>query len=223
MNYPNEISPKVIAKLEEMAKEIGRSVEVEDIEALRKANRRQYRAYGIPSDFISRLLKGEYFRFSSLPEDVKFVRASYEAKSDLIVMLLSSSEFDEVAFDEELFVRALNIIGASDIEDQKNRAYAERNKLVAALSKMLPSHLTRHPDNEPWENDWRWVVCIHNPYGQMTWHIHDSELPQFNHLLKGVELSATCYPIQINTMVENCSGYDGHTTEEKYKRLENML
>jgi len=84
----------------------------------------------------------------------------------------------------------------------KETAYHERDMLVAALSAIYPSHLCRHPDADAdWDDDWRWIVCIHLPTGQATWHIHASELPLFSHLVRD----------------EN--HWDGHTTEEKYRRL----
>ena len=81
-----------------------------------------------------------------------------------------------------------------------DQVYAERDRLVAALSKLLPSHLSRH-EGDDWEDDWRNIVCIHLPAGQATWHIHDSELPWFSHLL------------------ERDGHWDGHSTAEKYERL----
>ena len=84
----------------------------------------------------------------------------------------------------------------------KDLAYAERDLLVSALSKCYPSHLTRHPDSDvTWENDWRWIVCIHLPTGQATWHIHDSEVPFFAHL----------------STKEN--HWDGHSNLQKYQRI----
>jgi len=86
----------------------------------------------------------------------------------------------------------------------KNSAYEERNWLVAALSKFLPSFLARHPDaDEEWEDDWRWIVFIIGAAGQMSWHIHDSELTQFDHLHRSRDQNQ----------------WDGHSTEEKYRRL----
>lgn len=92
-----------------------------------------------------------------------------------------------------------------ELEEWKNRAYSERDKLVAALSKLFPASLELHPENEAWEDDWRWIVFIDLPTGQATWHIHDSELPMFDHLprLAGRK-------------------WDGHTTEEKYQRLADL-
>lgn len=83
---------------------------------------------------------------------------------------------------------------------EKDKAYAERDRLVAALSKQYPSHLAWHVEPE-WEDDWRNIVCIHLPTGQATWHIHDAELPLFGHLTR-----------------EN-GHWDGHSTEEKYERV----
>jgi hypothetical protein len=96
------------------------------------------------------------------------------------------------AVDREMTLRA-----------QKDAAYAERNQLVAALSKLLPAHLARHPDEDAaWEDDWRWIVVVNVPAGQMTWHIHDSEREMFNHLDVRADFA-----------------WDGHTTDEKYRRL----
>lgn len=91
---------------------------------------------------------------------------------------------------------------AKALRAAKDAAYAERDRLVAALSKHYPvgSHLCRHEGGD-WEDDWRNVVCIHLPTGQATWHIHDSELPWFTHL-----------PMR-------AAHWDGHSTEEKYRRV----
>lgn len=92
------------------------------------------------------------------------------------------------------------------LREAKDGAYRERNQLVAFLSKLYPSHRARHPaSDETWENDWRWIICIHSPFGQLSWHIHDSDLPMFEHL------------------ETNLNDWDGHSTEEKYRRLEQAL
>lgn len=92
--------------------------------------------------------------------------------------------------------------------DAKKRAaiadpiYQERDRLVAALSKVYPSYLKLHPADEPWDDDWRTIVFIELPTGQASWHIHDSEVKLFTHLLWGG------------------AEWDGHTTEEKYRRVD---
>ena len=97
-----------------------------------------------------------------------------------------------------------NLSEVARLKDEKNAAYHERNLLVAHLSALFPSSLERHPETDTdWEDDWRWVVYIALPTGQVSWHIHDSELAEFDHLPRfdGRE-------------------WDGHTTKQKYERLE---
>lgn len=94
---------------------------------------------------------------------------------------------------------------AKDFEDlrrRKDEAYTERNQLVAVLSKLWPSHLCIHPEaDKDWDSEWRTIVCIHSPVGQLTWHIHHTHIYLFYHL-----------PILANH-------WDGHTTADKYQRL----
>ena len=91
------------------------------------------------------------------------------------------------------------------LEAQKNAVYAERDQLVSLATILYPSCLTRHqPEDDDWENDWRWVVIIELPTGQVSWHIHDSELPWFEHLPKDLYK------------------WDGHSTQEKYERIGRM-
>ena len=87
----------------------------------------------------------------------------------------------------------------------KDRAYAERDMCVALVAHMVKSFfgkagLARH-EGADWEDDWRNIVFIDLPTGQVSWHFHDSEM----HLFK--ELGA--YE----------GKWDGHTTEEKYARV----
>ena len=130
----------------------------------------------------------------------------------------------------------------------KDAAYWERNQLVAALSKVFPAHLAKHPDDDKdWDDDWRTIIviqlplnhcskslhkgyeCVHtqamgktmlspsqlqeakilpaeegDPYYQLSWHIHDNEIPMFDHL-KYEEFI-----------------WDGHTNEDKYRRLRHL-
>ncbi len=93
------------------------------------------------------------------------------------------------------------------IRQAKDDAYSERNRLVSFLARLYPAHLKRHPDDDKtWEDEWRCIVCIHSPAGQLTWHIHDSETKQFGFLNRKPDPFTDCV-------------WDGHTTEEKYRRL----
>lgn len=91
----------------------------------------------------------------------------------------------------------------AELEGQKDGAYRERDTLVAALSKVFPSSIERHPDADvEWEDDWRTIIAVNLPTGQATWHIHDSEREMFTHLRPDPGFA-----------------WDGHTTEEKYERV----
>ena len=105
--------------------------------------------------------------------------------------------------DEEYELKKELLASTKGLTAQKDTAYAERDLLVCVLSKVWPAHLCRHPDEDvEWEDDWRWIICIHSPKGQLTWHIHDSELPMFSGHLAVLP-----------------NHWDGHTTDEKYERL----
>ena len=94
-----------------------------------------------------------------------------------------------------------------EVRAAKDQAYQERNMCVAALSRVAQSlgcrvWLGQHdPADAAWEDDWRNIVFIDLPTGQVSWHIHDSELHLFGHLPRGA------------------TGWDGHTNAEKYVRL----
>ena len=93
---------------------------------------------------------------------------------------------------------------------ERNRVYQERNCLLAALTKLIDAGtdhagtawLSHHPDDPSWDPEWLTIVFIDTPVtGQMSWHIHERELPAFAHLPWGP------------------NNWDGHTTEQKYERL----
>jgi hypothetical protein len=88
---------------------------------------------------------------------------------------------------------------------QKDNAYAERDKCVSLIARMAlalgyKAGIGRHVGEE-WEDDWRNIVFVEIPSGQLSWHIHDSELPWFSFLPHYEK------------------PWDGHTTEEKYQRV----
>ncbi len=95
-----------------------------------------------------------------------------------------------------------------DYRAERDAAYVERNRLVAALARLVISiggsaWLADHRDvpGEDWDPEWRTVVFIEGPIGQLSWHLHDSDVPLFDGLPRGA-----------NT-------WDGHTTDEKYARV----
>ena len=99
------------------------------------------------------------------------------------------------------YQRVTDMLHALEIADkQKDTAYHERNLLVAALAKLYPSG-RRRTAIEGWEPEWYGCVYIDLPTGQVSWHYHVSETPLFADL-----------PIYDRP-------WDGHDTEEKYRRL----
>ncbi len=94
-----------------------------------------------------------------------------------------------------------------ELTRQKDGAYAERNRLVAVLTKLFPAYMGKHPaDDADWDPEWTNIVFLNIPSGQCTWHVHDSEMWMFKHL----------------EFVETAK-WDGHTTAEKYERLARLL
>lgn len=92
----------------------------------------------------------------------------------------------------------------ADLKRQKDEAYSERDRVVAALCATAvalgwPVFLGTHVGE--WEDDWRNIIYIETPYGQVSWHYHDSERNLFwMHTMEG-------------------KPWDGHSTDKKYERL----
>lgn len=86
--------------------------------------------------------------------------------------------------------------------------YDERNRLVAAFARAAQlmgwrvGLIDHEGSKEDWDPDWLNVVVIETPQGQVSWHIHQRELPRFA-FLKRIDVK-----------------WDKHTTAEKYERLE---
>lgn len=93
--------------------------------------------------------------------------------------------------------------GVKEEADAKKLAYHERNMLVCYLSKLYPSHRSKHDlkKDKSWDREWETIICVHTPQGQATWHVHKSEKKLFMHLKNQKD------------------HWDGHTSEEKYERL----
>lgn len=107
------------------------------------------------------------------------------------------------------------------LKKEKDKAYWERNQLVSALSKIFPAHLSKHPEEDKeWDDDWRTIVFMEIPTHyrvredeklekdfphQISWHIHDTDIPMFDHLKYKDNL------------------WDGHDTEMKYQRLRTII
>lgn len=102
-----------------------------------------------------------------------------------------------------LAVGCLGLDNPRKLREERDRAYTERNRLVAFLARLYPSGL-RKTAIEGWDPEWDNCVYIDTPEGQMSWHFHGSD----GHLFAG--LPAYEKP------------WDGHSTEEKYARLKRL-
>jgi hypothetical protein len=109
------------------------------------------------------------------------------------------------------------IAAVFEARGETNRVYRERTFLIAALvtlwrhyevDALPPSARGRGAWlgwSESFEPNWRWCVYLDLPGGQVSWHIHTSELPLFD----GV-------PRMPGNPEYN---WDGHSTDEKYRRI----
>ncbi len=93
---------------------------------------------------------------------------------------------------------------AEEAAMDKDGAYLERNRLVALLSTLFPSGKKRTAI-EGWSEDWHGCVYIDFPWGQASWHYHDSHAHLFAHL------------------PEYAGNWNGHTTEEKYAAIDSAI
>lgn len=110
--------------------------------------------------------------------------------------------------------------GEYTTEEKLAAVYRERTFVVAALAKLAcvrgplgagesyyDAWLARH-EGENWENDWRWILYVIYGGHQLSWHIHDSELPLFDGVAR------------LNLKREGpVPAWDKHTTFEKYRRI----
>lgn len=125
------------------------------------------------------------FKKGTVQKNVKDIRAAITTLDTLI---------EEIRFDEHVFALI------DSLKTARDRAYWERNRLVAILSRLYPSgrSVTAIPD---WDAEWHNCIYIELPTGQVSWHIHDNEMVQFA------------------SLPEYASPWDGHSTDEKYRRL----
>lgn len=84
--------------------------------------------------------------------------------------------------------------------------YTERARLVAFLASVYPSRIGPDPKDPAW-----FVVTVDTPVGQMCWHVSDADRLE-RHLFD-----------HVTPEVPSDEPWDGHTTEDKYQRLEQLV
>lgn len=87
-----------------------------------------------------------------------------------------------------------------ELEQGRDAAYSERNQLVALLASMFPAGVAKTAI-EGWDEAWHGCVYIDFPWGQASWHYHDSQAEMFHHL------------------PQYLGSWDGHTTDQKYEMI----
>ncbi len=96
------------------------------------------------------------------------------------------------------------------MRNTKDGAYTERNRVVAAFARMAQSQgwpvAIIKTDIPGWDPEWHNCIFIETPFGQVSWHFHDDQRNLFP-----------------DTMVGTGAIWDGHTTEEKYRRLDELV
>lgn len=129
----------------------------------------------------------------------------------------------------------------ADLYQKRERdvVYRERAFVVAALARTLDDYTTdvgasgvvawlarhRPKPGEAWEPEWEWVVYLDLNEGQVSWHIHRDELPLFDRLPRyephpdADNAGLLLIPNGETIVVDRRFDYDGHSTDEKYRRL----
>jgi hypothetical protein len=101
----------------------------------------------------------------------------------------------------------------TELTDQKNQAYWERNQLLVLLAKFAlvnnwPVGLGKELDGA-YDQDYRNILFMSTPGGQASWHLHDSDVKMFDFLVN-------------NQSYREEWEWDGHTFSGKYERLRNI-
>jgi hypothetical protein len=90
---------------------------------------------------------------------------------------------------------------AERAEADLRAVYRERARLVAYLAARFPSFVVTNPDDDEWP-----IIYITTPQGQLSWHLARADLDLFSH-------------VRSEPWEVEWAAWDGHTTEEKYRRL----
>jgi hypothetical protein len=111
---------------------------------------------------------------------------------------------DEESKSDREAVMTGKITEAVYFERCTRRAHTERNRLVAFLSSIFPAALFHDDGDDETPPSGLATVYIDTPAGQLSWHVMPRDELLFVHLPKFE------------------GQWDGHTTEEKYQRLERL-
>lgn len=145
---------------------------------------------------------GAQLAIRNYENDIQFANAIVKA---CVAKLLMTSDANAQRAHDLLDQMSKMKVDYEDMRKRKDSAYEERNRLVALMATMAVSSGIRKTAIEGWNEEWHNCVYIDTEVGQMSWHYHDSQAHLFAHLPP--------YDKE----------WDGHTTELKYKRLEQLM
>lgn len=121
---------------------------------------------------------------------------------------LKESEFNHAFVTENGISYSTATIGDyTSTMQERDIAYAERAQMLAGFVKLAvmlgySAGIGQHEgDDDSWDKAWLTVVFVDLPTGQVSWHIHLSDIPLFDWL-----------PVYTKK-------WDGHSTEEKWNRV----
>jgi hypothetical protein len=131
--------------------------------------------------------------------DIDISRDECERRADM------SARFHDVVGVPELILALRAALDRAEADkaaavEAKDAAYLERNHLVALLARIYPSGVKRTAI-PGWSDDWHGCVYIDFPWGQASWHFHDSQAWLFDGLPPYV------------------GEWDGHDTAGKYAAI----
>lgn len=110
-----------------------------------------------------------------------------------------------MSFDKD----AMNFVNPDNLPDPYtgiDELYRERAQLVALLSSQYRSKIVYNSDPS---TDWP-IVFVEAPTGQLSWYINPNDMDLFEHVVPTVYLN------------EGERVWDGHSTEEKYRRIRKL-
>lgn len=127
---------------------------------------------------------------------------------------LRESNKDRVCITQDsAFYHPGTLYDTTQLVQEKDLAYQERNKMLVLVCRLamadgfvvgIGEHVracVSGREGDDWDESWRTVIYIDLPTGQVSWHIHDSEMHLFSFLPK------------------YRGNWDLHTTEEKWDRV----
>ncbi len=94
------------------------------------------------------------------------------------------------------------------LESQLKHLYEERALLLALLAKHYP--YTVHVDKELYHSDFRFVVFLELPTGQVSFHVHDESIEQ------------GLFP-ELKPPLTQPTPWDGHSVQDKMERLRHAI